>query len=149
MPPTSPRRETTTPSSVAESREPIVFFDGVCGLCQRVVDVLLRADRAARLRFAPLQGDTARRMLPPRPPDAAGWSVVYLDEHGVHERTDALLEVTRRLGGAWRLVAALRVVPRPLRDALYRVIARHRYRWFGRRVACRIPSAEERQRFLP
>ena len=149
MRPTSPRRETTTRSSVSAGLGPIVFFDGVCGLCNRVVDVLLRADRTARLRFAPLQGDTAKRILPPRPPDTTGWSVIYVDEHGVHERTDALLAVGGRLGGAWRLIAVLRLVPRPIRDALYRTIARHRYRWFGRRVACRVPSAHEGPRFLP
>jgi predicted DCC family thiol-disulfide oxidoreductase YuxK len=131
-----------------QASAPIVFFDGVCGLCNRFVDALLRADRGAQLKFAPLQGDTARRLLPPRPHDAAAWSVVYLDEHGLHERTDALVALGRRLGGAWRLAAALAIVPRPLRDALYGVIARHRYRLSTRRAACRLPPPGDR-RFLP
>jgi predicted DCC family thiol-disulfide oxidoreductase YuxK len=142
-------RETATRSSDPGAGQPIVFFDGVCGLCNRLVDVLLRADRGARLRFAPLQGETARALLPPRPADAAEWSIVYLDERGLHERTDAVLRLGRRLGGVWRLVTVLRLMPPPIRDGLYRVIARNRYQWFGRRGACRIPSADERRRFLP
>jgi len=134
------------PSAVGH---PIIFFDGVCGLCNAVVDRLLRADRDALFRFAPLQGETARALLSPQDDDPLRWTLVYLDERGLHTQSDAALESCRRLGGMWRLLSLLRVLPRPLRDAAYRVVVRNRYRWFGRREACRVPSAAERARFLP
>ncbi len=128
---------------------PIIFFDGVCAMCNRFVDLVLRADRRRVFRFAPIQGETAKRLLPPLPADPASWSMVYLDEHGLHDQSEASLQVYRRLGGAFRLLSLARLVPRALRDPVYRWIARNRYRWFGRRDTCRVPSAAERERFLP
>ena len=146
-PPTTP--DSPPARGVAGYGCPIIFFDGVCGMCNRFVDVVLRADRRGVFRFAPLQGETARALLPPLSAAAEEWSVVYLDEHGLHDQGDAPLAVSRRLGETWRLLGILRMVPRPIRNAMYRVIARNRYRWFGRRPACRVPSAEDRERFLP
>jgi len=128
---------------------PILFFDGVCALCNQSVDAILRADTRGAIHFAPLQGETAKRLLPPLPADPEDWTLVYLDERGIHEYSDAAIEVSRRLGGFWALAGLLRAVPRALRDPVYRWIARHRYRWFGKWDACRVPSADERARFLP
>jgi predicted DCC family thiol-disulfide oxidoreductase YuxK len=128
---------------------PIIFFDGVCGLCNRTVDALLRADRMRVFRFAPIQGETAKRLLPPLEDDPLAWSIVYLDQAGVHTKSDAALAIARRLGGVSAVFAAvLGLVPRPLRDAVYMWIARNRYRWFGKRDSCRVPSPEERAVFL-
>jgi predicted DCC family thiol-disulfide oxidoreductase YuxK len=107
---------------------PIVFFDGVFAMCNRFVDLILRADRADVFRFAPLQGETARALPPPLSAAPEQWSVIYLAELGLHNHGDAVLELYRRLGGAWRLLGVLKLVPRPLRNAVYRVIARNRYR---------------------
>jgi predicted DCC family thiol-disulfide oxidoreductase YuxK len=128
---------------------PIIFFDGVCGMCNRFVDLVLRVDRKELFRFAPLQGTTARELLPPLHEDPQQWSMVYLDERGRHDQSDASLEVYRRLGGAWHVLGLLRFVPRALRNPVYRVVARNRYRWFGKQDTCRVPSPEERRRFLP
>jgi len=128
---------------------PIIFFDGVCGMCNRFVDIVRGADKAGVFRFAPLQGETARRLLPPLQDDAREWSMLYLDERGLHDQSDASLQVYRRLGGAWAVLSWFRVVPRFLRTPVYRWIARNRYRWFGRRADCRVPTPEERERFLP
>lgn len=128
---------------------PVIFFDGVCGMCNRFVDIVLRADDLGIFRFAPLQGATARKLLPPLTENPQDWSMIYLDERGIHDQSDASLEVYRRLGGAWRLLGLLRFVPRGIRNPAYRVIARNRYRWFGRVDTCRIPSEEEKNRFLP
>ena len=169
--------------SEAEHRQPILFFDGVCGLCNRFVDFMLRTDSQHRFRFAPLQGETARRLLAegdvgvneaggnrsgghqagghaagePTPrdsqtgdlPSGGPHSFVFLEKDRQYEQSNAVLHALIRLGGAWRLIAVLYVFPRPLRDLVYRIVARNRYRWFGRRDACRMPTAEERGRFLP
>jgi predicted DCC family thiol-disulfide oxidoreductase YuxK len=126
----------------------ILYFDGLCGLCNRLVDWLVRRDRTGQLRFAPLQGTTAAARLP------AGWAedlaTVVLERDGrLSGRSTAALEAVALLGGPWRAVSLLKAVPRPLRDAIYDGIARRRYAWFGRREACRVPSAAERHRFLP
>src|SRR5262249_36899813 len=113
------------------AEHPIIFFDGVCVLCNGFVDRILHADRRGIFRFAPLQGETARAPPPPLEDDPVRWSLLFLDERGLHTQSDASLEVYRRLGGAWWLLSLLRVVPRAMRDALYRVVVRNRYRWFG------------------
>lgn len=129
------------------SAERIVFFDGVCGLCNSFVDRLLRVDRKGRLRFAPLQGSTARERLPAGMADAME-SVVYLRDGVVIQRSDAALWILIDLGGWRALYRALFIVPRFVRDGVYAWIARNRYRWFGKREACRLPTSEERLRFL-
>lgn len=131
-----------------KSADPIVFFDGDCGLCNRSVDWIIRHDRKAIFRFAPLQGDTALEQLGV---DAGAdlKTIVLLDENGQHRRSVAVVAILRRLGGFWRFCGALLwIVPRPIRDWGYNVIARNRYRWFGKHETCRMPTPEERTRFL-
>ena len=128
---------------------PIIFFDGVCGMCNRFVDLILRIDDKGVFRFAPIQGETAKRLLPPPSEAPQEWSMFYLDERGIYERSDAFVEVYRRLGGTWWFLSLLRLVPRGVRDSVYQTIARNRYRWFGQRDACRVPSPEEKCLFLP
>jgi len=131
-----------------------VLYDGLCGLCDASVRFLLARDRAGRLRFAPLQGPTAaavRARHPALPP--LDETILLVDSprtpaERVRVRSDAALAALGRLGGGWRLAGLLRAVPRPLRDAVYRFVARRRTRWFGRLDACRVPSAEQRRRFL-
>ena len=126
---------------------PVLFFDGVCGLCNWFVDLLLKADNRDLFRFAPLQGETASRMLGRQDGDPR--SFLLLDQVKQYEQSDAVLLAVGRLGGAWRLAALLFVFPRPLRDLVYRFVARNRYSWFGRRDVCRLPTPEEQDRFLP
>lgn len=124
----------------------IVCFDGVCGLCNGFVDFLVQHDRARVLRYAPLQGATAARVEGlPRDLD----SVVVVDGGRVLVKSDAALTALSRLGGVWRLSAVARVIPRALRDRVYDLIARNRYRWFGKHEACRRPTADEAAWFLP
>jgi predicted DCC family thiol-disulfide oxidoreductase YuxK len=130
-------------------QKPIIFFDGVCGMCNAFVDFTLRVDRQEKFLFAPLQGSLARELLPPLSEDPRQWSIIYMDERGIHDQSDAVLQVYRRLGGRWWLFSLARHIPRSIRNALYRVIARNRYRWFDRKEQCRVPNPEERKRFLP
>lgn len=126
----------------------IVFFDGVCGLCNRVVDFLLRIDRRRILKFTPLQGITAAKLLPPE--HLVVLNTILLIEAGtVSTKSNAILRIFRRLGGLWRFGLVFYLIPRILRDAIYDLVANNRYRIFGKKESCRIPTAEERPVFLP
>ena len=126
----------------------VLYFDGVCGLCNRFVDWLVRRDRAGNLRYAPLQGSTAARRLAAR--YVSGLTTVVVERNGrLSERSTAAIEAVAILGGPWRVALVLKVIPRPVRDAVYDWMARHRYAWFGRQDACRVPREAERRRFLP
>ena len=127
----------------------IVYYDGLCGLCDRFVQFVLRRDRTARFRFAPLQGSTARERVPSTLDPGASRTVILEEKGRFRVRSDAALAILAGLGSAWRLVALLRVIPRPLRDAVYDLVARNRNRWFGRLDECRVPGPAERDRFLP
>ncbi len=135
--------------TVHPGTHPVLFFDGVCGLCNRTVDSLIRRDRAGVLRFAPLQGQTASGLVPAE--DVASLNTVVLVDHGgTHRRSDAIVRVLRHLGGRYRIVAGLlAAIPRPVRDFGYRIVAKSRYRVFGKKESCRLPTPEERGRFLP
>lgn len=129
----------------------IVFYDGVCGLCDSTVQFLLKRDAAQTLKFAALQGETATRRAD-LPADLK--SVAFVMNYGtaqeqIYFRSDAVLRMLDQLGGVWRVVSWLRVIPRPIRDMIYGAIAKRRYRWFGKFDTCRIPSPELRARFLP
>lgn len=130
----------------------IIFFDGVCNLCNGYVDFLIRRDRRRRLMFASLQSEPGQALeRKRRPTSGAGEidSILLMEADGrVYERSDAVLKVVSALGGGYRLVAVFWIVPRLLRDLIYRLVARSRYRVFGRRDACRLPTAEERVSFL-
>jgi predicted DCC family thiol-disulfide oxidoreductase YuxK len=128
--------------------KPVIFFDDVCIMCNSFVNLLLKVDRKEQFLFAPLTGETASKLLPPLSDDPTKWSMVYVDEAGIHEQSDASLEVYRRMGGIWWLLSLARFIPRWIRNPAYRVLARNRYRWFGKRDTCRMPSPRERQRFL-
>ena len=128
---------------------PIIYFDGFCNLCDGFVRFLLPKDKHARYRFAQLQGETARLRLEGRFTGDTLETVVLEEPKRFRIRSDAAIAILTGLGGIWRLAAALRIIPRPLRDALYDYVARHRFRWYGRRDACRVPTGAERERFLP
>lgn len=143
--------------SVRESqRQPILLYDGSCGLCARSVQFVLGHEQASReLRFATLQGEHGRRALSSHPTLVGVDSVIWLEpSHDgrpprVLVRSDAVLAVMRHLGGPWKALAAIgRFVPRISRDALYRIVARYRYRVFGREQSCLLPTPEQRVRFL-
>jgi predicted DCC family thiol-disulfide oxidoreductase YuxK len=130
---------------------PIVFYDGVCALCNFFVKFATKRDKAGALYFAPLQGDTAaelRETTPGFPRDII--SLVVVDDGRAHIRSDGALVAMRELPGPWRFLAAVgRVIPRVLRDALYDLVAATRYRLFGKYDECPVPPPEVRRRFLP
>ncbi len=134
-------------STQTNTPDNIVFFDGVCGLCNSSVDVLLRKDKKRVLLFAPLQGTTASRLLPAEDLTTLN-TFIFFSQGKIWRRSDAVLRVLWTLGGFWKLTAIARIIPGFLRNALYNFIATNRYRWFGKKESCRLPTKEERSQFL-
>jgi predicted DCC family thiol-disulfide oxidoreductase YuxK len=127
----------------------IVVFDGVCNLCAHSVRFILRHEAAPHFQFAPLQSPAGTRLLKTfgfSPDDAK--TFVLIAEGRSYVRSDAAIRIAKRLKGAWKLVGLVRVIPRPIRNWMYDVVARNRYRWFGRTEACMVPTPELRSRFL-
>ena len=128
---------------------PVVVFDGVCALCSGWLRFLLRHDRRTGFRFAAMQDAVGRDLLRAHGIDPADpVSFLLVDGEAAWHDSAAVIEVLRRLGGPWRLAVLLRIVPRRLRDAAYRLLARHRYRVFGRREHCMLPPPGTAHRFL-
>ena len=129
---------------------PVVLFDGVCNLCNAWVSFLIARDPAAKLRFGSLQSDAARDLLKSagRIPSAELEGVILIEGPRVYERSTAALRTLGHLGGVWRFFTLLLALPAPLRDAVYQGIAASRYRLFGKRKTCRVPTAAERERFI-
>lgn len=128
----------------------VVLFDGECGLCAASVRFILRRDPAARFRFAPLQSATGRRMMAQHhlPPDDLG-SLVLIEDGRAFRESTAALRVARALRFPWPLLSVCLLLPRCLRDPVYRLIARNRHRLVPLDTTCPLPSAEWRDRFLP
>lgn len=127
----------------------LVVFDGVCNLCTASVTFILRHEADARLRFVSLQstaGSRLMRELGLDPEDAKTFVLLARGEAFV--RSDAALRVCGYFKWPWKALAALRVMPRPIRDRAYDLVARNRYRWFGRTEACMVPTPDLRARFI-
>jgi predicted DCC family thiol-disulfide oxidoreductase YuxK len=129
---------------------PILFFDGVCNLCHGAVQFVIRHDRRGVIRFASLQSRAGKAAVAAvqqrygRVPD----SLIFLDGAEYFVESDAALHVAHYLDGGWKALGWLRIFPRFLRNAVYRIVARYRYRWFGRQDACMLPTPALKQRFL-
>ncbi|WP_417390088.1 thiol-disulfide oxidoreductase DCC family protein [Gimesia sp.] len=152
--PNSPVTEGTHPEEAETSRltdKPILFFDGVCGLCNSSVDFAMARDRHARLYYAPLQGETARALLSEQDLAHVDTVVFRTAEGGrCYRRSAAVVRLLWLLGFPWNICGGLLwCIPLPLRNLGYRMIASVRYRLFGKHETCRMPSPEERARLLP
>jgi len=129
--------------------QPILLFDGVCNLCNGSIQFVIEHDPEGAFRFAPLQSDAAERLL-----DDVGFhdydfdTFVLVDGDDYYTKSDAALRVARELDFPWSLAGALRIVPRPLRDAVYDTVATHRYAVFGKKAQCMVPSPDVRERFI-
>lgn len=128
--------------------ESVVFFDGVCGLCNRSVNFFMSVDRKQRLKFAPLQGELATRVVPDEMRNRMD-TLVYAEGEQLHIRSTAVARILMTVGGIWKVMGTLLwLIPKPLRDLGYRCVSRLRYRLFGQTESCRMPTPEERGRIL-
>jgi predicted DCC family thiol-disulfide oxidoreductase YuxK len=127
----------------------ILYFDGVCGLCNRSVDFVLHRDREQQFLFAPLQGETAAENLSAEELADLN-SLVLQTPSGLYRRSAAVVRILWKLGGFWAVLGALLwIIPLPLRNLGYRAVSATRYWLFGKKESCRVPTPEERDRFLP
>ena len=131
---------------------PVLLYDGVCGFCNKSVQLILDHDRRGEMRFAALQSDYGQSVIERHPELRDVDSVVFVEQQRggerISTRSDAALKVAAYLGGFWKLFLAARIIPRGLRDYLYDLFARNRYRFFGKYDTCMLPPPEVRSRFL-
>ena len=126
----------------------IIFFDGVCHLCNGFIDTVISRDSDRKFLYAPLQGTTAQELLSPLDQRQLD-SVIYFENNLTFYRSTAVLKILQNLGGVYRIAMLGWLLPRPARDFIYDCIAKNRYLWFGKRDLCRIPTIEERAYLLP
>jgi predicted DCC family thiol-disulfide oxidoreductase YuxK len=138
-----------SPGSLGNHEPILVLFDGVCNLCNGLVQFIIKRDPAAKFRFASLQSDVGRTQLLKYnlSPDYL-YSLIVIHKDKALERSDAALYIAKSLAQPWRVLYVFRVLPKFLRDGFYDLVARNRYTLFGRRQTCMIPSPDLRDRFL-
>ncbi|MGH2552336.1 MAG: thiol-disulfide oxidoreductase DCC family protein [Chitinophagaceae bacterium] len=128
---------------------PILLFDGVCNFCNYWVNFAIKRDKKKKLIFAPLQGETAKKLLEQFHVNPTSLSsVILIDNKKAFTQSSAALRMYRHLNGGWKLFYGLIIIPKFIRDFFYNIIARNRYKWFGKRDSCMIPTPELRERFL-
>lgn len=127
----------------------IIFFDGVCNLCNSSVNFVIDRDPEAKFTFAPLQSDFANDTLKSTNVDSHDLeSIIFLSNGKFYSRSRAALEIANKMKGIWPMLYVFIIVPRFVRDFIYNWIAKNRYKWFGKRESCRIPTPELKARFV-
>ena len=127
----------------------IVLFDGVCNFCNASVNFIIEHDKAGYFKFAPLQSEVGEELVEKHGIDTTDTdSVIVIENERAYTHSSAALRIAKRLDGIWLLAYAFIIVPKPIRDLVYRVFAKYRYRMFGKQDACMIPTPDIRARFL-
>ena len=131
------------------NESPVILFDGVCNLCNTAVQFVIERDPTAIFRFAALQSDFGQEILAKNALITEGGDTMILVEKGqVYDRSTAALRIAKRLSGGIKFLSVFLIVPKPIRDFVYKIIARNRYRWFGKQETCWLPTKELKARFL-
>jgi predicted DCC family thiol-disulfide oxidoreductase YuxK len=129
--------------------KPVVLFDGVCNYCNGMVNFVIRQDKKKQFLFTPLQSEAGKRILQANNlTGQARDSFIIYDKGKIYQRSTAALKLYNKLPWYWKWTQAFWIVPKFLRDAIYDLIARNRYKWFGKKDECMIPSPEVKERFL-
>lgn len=130
-------------------KAPIILFDGVCNFCNYWVNFIIKHDKKGQLRFASLQGEYGQLMQAKFNLDNTKLdSVILVLNDQVYLYSDAVIGIGQQLGGLFKLALIFKIIPRPIRDSIYKFIARNRYRWFGQRDSCMMPTQELKNKFL-
>jgi predicted DCC family thiol-disulfide oxidoreductase YuxK len=124
------------------------LFDGVCNFCDRSVQFVMKRDPEAKFTFASLQSGAGERVKEYYKIDPSLDSMILVEEGTYYTKSTAALKICKNLKGLWKVFSVLLVIPKPIRDFFYNIVARNRYKWFGKRESCKLPSPEERSRFL-
>lgn len=127
----------------------VVLFDGVCNLCQASVQTLIKLDKKKRLKFASLQSNFGQELLSDLNIEQDNFKTfIYLSNKQIYTRSTAAIQVFSDFGGAWKLVRIFYIIPKFIRNAVYDFVSSNRYKWFGKKDACWIPTPELKARFL-
>lgn len=127
----------------------IVLFDGVCNLCNNAVDFIITRDKKNKFKVGALQEVASKNILKDYQINEEYLdSLVYIHKNQVYYKSRAALEITRNLGGLWPLLYIFIIIPSFLRNPIYDWIARNRYKWFGQKETCRLPTEKEKRKFL-
>ena len=138
-----------SPHSLASNIDhPIILFDGVCNLCNNSVQFVIRRDQQRKFRFASLQSNVGQHYLQRFGVKPDVYSIILIQDGRVFDRSSAALEIAKNLSGAWPAFYTLKIIPKFLRDIVYDFIARRRYKWFGKKDECMIPTPDLKDRFL-
>lgn len=127
---------------------PVILFDGVCNLCNGAVNVTIKQDKKAVFRFASLQSETAQRLLQQYGVLKTFDSFVLIENGKLFQKSIAALRVLNKLPWYWKWTQLFWIIPKAARDALYDIVAKNRYKWFGKKDACMMPTPELKSRFL-
>lgn len=126
----------------------ILFFDGVCNLCNSLIDFIIRWDKKGVIKVASLQGNTAKRILPSKYTEALDTVVLYQNGE-IYTKSNAVIKVLMHLHFIFYPLALFFIIPSFMRDPLYNLVSRYRYKWFGKQSTCRLPTEQEKDYFLP
>ena len=131
------------------SQHPIILFDGVCNFCNGAINFVLKQDKKDNFRFAPLQSEVGQKLLQEYNLSTKEFdSFVLIDNGKVYKKSAASLRVMNKLPWYWKAAQILRIIPTAFRDSIYDFIAKNRYKWFGKKEQCMIPTPEKKSRFL-
>ena len=134
---------------IEDPDHPVILFDGVCNFCDASVHFIIKRDRRRIFRFATLQSEAGRQRLKQYGlPESDLSTIALIEGPEFYIRSTAALRIARRLNGLWPALYLLITIPRPIRDVFYGFVARNRYRWFGKKEACAIPTPDIKERFL-
>jgi len=133
-----------------EKNKKLILFDGVCNLCNGAIQFVIKRDKKDTFRYAALQSDIGLQLMQERGIDPSKMDSIILIEPGIayFTKSDAALRIGQDFGGLWKILALFTWIPRSIRDGIYNIIAKNRYRWFGRKDACMIPTPELQAKFL-
>lgn len=127
----------------------IVLFDGVCNFCNNSVNFIIRKDNTDYFRFLALQSEKGKKIIERHNLDPENLqTIIFLEDGKIYTRSTAALRIARKLNGGWKLFYGFVIVPTFIRDIIYNVIAKHRYRWWGKQDSCMVPTPEVKKKFL-